>query len=306
MNKTSIVVGMGIGQLYRQVLSELGYKVVTVDADPAKGAEFTSVESAIEKYNNFDTAHICTPNFTHAGLSHKLADHSKIVFVEKPGVADSEMWNDLVQHFPNTRFTMVKNNQWRDNIGELQDLARNSYMVDLKWINNDRVPSPGTWFTSKNLAYGGVSRDLMPHLLSLFMAMEPNYKQAEQVRNSAVQVWNLDDFTRTDYGVVKQDGIYDVDDLCSLSFKTENTVWNLTANWRSLTGDERCITFHLNPGTDKFDHTSTVSIDLGLCPEYAYKNMIENCVKNLNNEQFWQNQLEQDYYIHEKVQNIEI
>jgi len=306
MNKTSIIVGMGIGQLYHQVLSELGYTVVTVDADPAKGAEFTNVNSAIEKYKNFDTAHVCTPNFTHAELAHRLAAHSKIVFVEKPGVSDSEMWTDLVNRFPNTRVAMVKNNQWRDNISELQDLARNSYMIDLKWINNDRVPGPGTWFTSKNLAYGGVSRDLIPHLLSLFMAMEPDYKKAEQIRNSAMQVWNLDNFTRTDYGVVKKDGVYDVDDMCSLSFKTESTIWNLTANWRSCTGDERYITFHLNPTSNKFGRGSTVSVELGLCPEYAYKNMIEDCVTNLNNDEFWQNQLEQDCYIHEKVQNIEI
>lgn len=306
MNKNSIVVGLGIGQLYRQVLTELGYTVVGVDADPTKKAEFTDVESAIEKYKNFDTAHICTPNFTHAELAQKLAPYSKIVFVEKPGVANSDDWNTLVHTYKDTRFAMVKNNQWRDNINELQDLARNSYKVDLKWINNDRVPSPGTWFTTKSLAYGGVSRDLMPHLLSLFMVMYPDFMQAEQIKNSASKVWNLEDFARTDYGVVDKDGVYDVDDVCNLSFRTDNTVWNLTADWRSNIGDERCITFHLNNKQDTSDSNTTVSVELGLCPEYAYKNMIEDCVKNLNNSEFWQNQLEQDYYIHEKVQNIEI
>lgn len=306
MNKTSIVVGMGIGQLYQQVLSELGYSVVTVDQDPAKGAEFTDVNSAIEKYKNFDTAHICTPNFTHASLANRLAPHSKIVFVEKPGVAEDDIWSMLVESHPNTRLVMVKNNQWRNNIDELRELAKNSYMIDLKWINNDRVPGPGTWFTTKSLAFSGVSRDLMPHLLSLFIAMEPNYKQAKLVRNSAMQVWNLEDFTRTDYGVVDKDGVYDVDDLCSLSFKTDSTVWNLTANWRSNTGDERCITFHLNNTEDRLDSNSTVSIDLDLCPEYAYKNMIEDCVNNLDNAEFWQKQLEQDLYIHERIQKIEL
>lgn len=306
MNKNSIVVGMGIGQLYYKVLTELGYTVITVDADPAKRADFTDVDSAVQAYSNFDTAHICTPNFTHAGIANKLASHSKIVFVEKPGVADCDTWSMLVEAHPSTRIAMVKNNQWRDNISELQDLAKNSYKVDLKWINNDRVPSPGTWFTTKSLAYGGVSRDLMPHLLSLFMAMEPNFMQAEQVRSSAMQVWNLEDFTRTDYGVVNKDGVYDVDDVCNLSFKTDNTVWNLTADWCSNSGDERCITFRLNSTENRLDSNSTVSVELGLCPEYAYKNMIEDCVKNLNNNEFWQNQLKQDYYIHQKVQNIEI
>ena len=35
--KTSLVVGMGIGNLYATVLTNLGHGVVTVDSDPAKG-----------------------------------------------------------------------------------------------------------------------------------------------------------------------------------------------------------------------------------------------------------------------------
>jgi len=306
MSKNSIVIGMGIGQLYQQVLNDLGYTVVTVDADPAKGAEFTDVDSAIEKYKNFDTAHICTPNFTHAELAEKLAPYTKIIFVEKPGVENSKSWQNLVKSYSNTRIVMVKNNQWRNNITELTELVENSYMVDIKWINDDRVPSPGTWFTTKSLAYGGVSRDLMPHLLSLFMVLEPNYKQAIQTKNSARTVWQLSDFTKTDYGTINKNGVYDVDDVCSLSFKTDNTEWNLTADWRSCAGDERCITFYLNPTKNGSDSNITVSVELGLCPEYAYKNMIEDCVKNLNNNEFWQHQLEQDYYIHEKVEQIEM
>lgn len=306
MNKTSIVVGMGIGQLYYKVLTELGYTVITVDADPAKGADFIDVDSAVRAYSNFDTAHICTPNFTHAQLAEKLAPFSKIVFIEKPGVANSDEWMSLIRTHTNTKFIMVKNNQWRDNIEELRDLASRSFLIELNWINDDRVPNPGTWFTTKELAYGGVSRDLMPHLLSLFMALELDYKNADMIRNSAMKVWNLSDLTKTDYGTVNKNGTYDVDDYCMFSFSASNRVWNLTANWRSKTGDDRAIVFHLNPTENVLDKNSTVCIELGLCPEYAYKNMIEDCVKNLNNNEFWQEQTDQDYYIHEKVQNIEI
>lgn len=306
MNKTSIIVGMGIGQLYKQVLTELGHTVVTVDLDSAKGAEFTDIHSAIEKYKNFDTAHICTPNFAHQELANKLAPHSKIVFVEKPGVVDSDVWSMLVEAHKDTRFVMVKNNQWRDNIDKLRDLANRSYLIEIKWINDDRVPSPGTWFTTKSLAYGGVSRDLMPHLLSIFMTLEPDYKNATQIRNSAMRVWNLDDLTKTDYGTVNKNGTYDVDDYCAFSFSVKDKIWNLETNWRSKTGDDRAIVFHLNSADNVLNSSNTVRIELGLCPENAYKNMISDCLKNLNNVEFWQNQLEQDLYIHQRIENIEI
>jgi predicted dehydrogenase len=303
---TSLVVGMGIGQLYKQVLEELGYIVVTVDSDPNKSADFTNINDAIALHENFITAHICTPNFTHAELAQKLAPYAKIVFVEKPGVANSDVWMTLIHTYKDTRFVMVKNNQWRDNIEELRSLARQSYMIDVKWINDDRVPNPGTWFTTKTLSYGGVSRDLMPHLLSIYMALDPDWKTAKLVRNTAMKVWQLSDLTKTDYGVVNSNGTYDVDDYASMTLSSDTAVWNLTANWRSKTGDEREIVFHLNPKNGVVDHRSTVRIELGLCPESAYKNMIEECVKNLNNQEFWNNQIEQDYYIHERVKNLEI
>ena len=54
---------------------------------------------------------------------------------------------------------MVKNNQFRHNIDEMTNMARTSRVVDINWCNKNRVPNPGTWFTTKELAYGGVSRD---------------------------------------------------------------------------------------------------------------------------------------------------
>jgi predicted dehydrogenase len=304
----SLIVGMGIGSLYKSVLEELGHTVTTVDPDISKNADFPNVDAALFSRGKFDTVHICTPNYTHAALAQKLAPKSKIVFIEKPGVANSEIWMSLVHTYKKTRFVMVKNNQWRDNIEELQSLARRSYMIDIRWINDDRVPNPGTWFTTKELAYGGVSRDLMPHLLSLYMALNPEWKSSETVRSSALKVWELADLTKTDYGKVNPDGIYDVDDYCLLAFRSDQKIWNLEANWRSKIGDDRNILFYLNPEPDsvRLDHLGTVKVELGLCPEYAYKNMISDCVNNLNNDDFWQNQLEQDYYIHERIQNLEV
>lgn len=287
----SLIVGMGIGQLYKEVLTDLGHTVVTVDTTPGKG-DYNSVFEMLSNEQPFDTAHICTPNFTHRGIADMIAPYAKIVFIEKPGLETSEQWQILIDIHPLTRFMMVKNNMWRDNIKDLQQLSASAFSISLNWINNDRVPNPGTWFTTKKLAYGGVSRDLIPHLLSLFIAIEPEYQSAKLEFICYQKHWQLDDLTETDYGTVNPDGEYNVDDLCSIRYTINDKTYKLMADWRSLTGDDRCIEFYSNNGLDKFE--------LGLCPESAYKNMIVDALSNMYNNKFWKTQLEQDLWIHKQ------
>lgn len=292
--KSSLIVGMGIGNLYATVLDKLGHGIITVDQDSSKGADFISVDAAIEECRMFDTAHICTPNFTHEEIARKLAPVTKIIFIEKPGVINSKAWIKLITDFPLTRFMMVKNNMWRDNIEELKELANKSHSVDLMWLNQNRVPNPGTWFTTKKLAFGGVSRDLMPHLLSLYIAINPKWRADVKTSAGVKQNWRLDQLTDTDYGVVKADGTYNVDDECYMSFTDK---WNLVANWRTNDYDSRGILFQMPNGViDTFD--------LGLCPKEAYQAMIKECVERVDDYKFWLEQFDIDTWIHEQIENL--
>jgi hypothetical protein len=294
MNKRSLIIGMGIGQLYKTVLENIGHTVITVDMDPSKGAEFTSVADAIRKYSIFDTAHICTPNFTHKDIVEQVAPYTKIVFVEKPGFKTSNDWTGMIKTRPFTRFMMVKNNMWRDNIVELKDLANKSKKVNLNWINKDRIPNPGSWFTNKELAFGGVSRDLMPHLLSWLIVLAPDWIRANLTKQTAFKRWTLGQLTGTDYGTVNVNGTYDVDDFCQINFTDK---WQLTADWRDLKSDKRNIEFVM-------EDNSVVTVELGLCPEDAYYNMIKDAIDNVDNHSFWLNQYNQDTWIHERIQHL--
>ena len=294
MTKRSLVVGMGIGQLYKTVLEKLGHEVITVDQDITKGAMLPSVDSAILLYAPFDTVHICTPNFTHFQLAAKVAPVSKIVFVEKPGVAKSENWVTLVHTFPNTRFIMVKNNMWRNNISELATLANKAKTVKIRWIRKNCIPSPGSWFTTKKLAFGGVSRDLMPHLLSLYVAMNSNWKNETINGQTAMACWELKDIDSTEYGTVNPNGTYDVDDMCVINFGDK---WKCAANWRSMDEEDSSIEFIMQDN-------SVERFELGWCPEEAYHNMITDSIANIANPNFWQEQLEQDFWIHERIENL--
>lgn len=291
----ALIIGMGFGRaVYYPVLTNLGYEVVTVDMDSSKGADFLTLDEAIRVHGNFDTVNICTPNFTHIKLARKVAALSKIVFVEKPGVATSEAWKQLCVDYPATRFMMVKNNQYRD-LKQFKLLADQSHTVRVVWNNKNRIPNPGSWFTTKDLAFGGVSRDLIPHMLSYYVALT-DYTKGNKLFATAVQRHSLDSITDTDYGVVNRDGTYNVDDFCEFEFKNGDTTWILTANWKDNKADDVYISFDMKNSAAK--HV------LGLCPEEAYQAMIENAVTNLNNNDFWSEQLAQDIWIHKQIENL--
>jgi predicted dehydrogenase len=289
----ALIVGMGIGQLYHSVFSSLGYNIDTVDANPEKAATFIKVDNITDHY---DIAVICTPNFTHEFIARTIAARCKIVLIEKPGVIDAKSWQCLVEDFPDTRFMMVKNNQYRDEIKLFKTQAEQSEQVYVRWNNANRIPQPGSWFTTKELAFGGVSRDLIPHMLSYYCTLT-DYTEGIKMDAVSMQNYLLDDIISTDYGTVNPNGVYDVDDFCKLEFKNGNTTWVLSANWKTnLDHDDSSISFSMK--------NSAIRHQLGLCPESAYKKMIETAVQNLNNNAFWQSQLDQDMWIHQQIENL--
>jgi predicted dehydrogenase len=292
----ALVIGLGMGQQYALWLRELGYDVYTVDLDPAKAANYTDVAGALKDHPQFDVTYIGTPNWTHEPIARQVAAHSKLVLVEKPGVKNSGDWRNLVTAYPNTRIMMVKNNQFRPEILQFKQLSDQSERIYVRWNNANRIPNPGSWFTTKDRAFGGVSRDLMPHMLSYYCALT-NYKQGIKIKGSASQRYELKDITTTDYGIVNPNGTYDVDDFCHFEYQNGNTTWILSANWRTgLDHDDSSISFGMK--------SSAVRHELGLCPGEAYKAMIQSAMLNLNNNEFWQQQLEQDIWIHEQIENL--
>ena len=290
----SLIIGMGIGNLYKDVLTKLGHEVVTVDHDIAKGADFPDIKPAILSHNWFDTVHICTPNFTHKKIAEFIAPYSKIIFVEKPGVKDSAEWTDLITRHPFTRFMMVKNNMWRSNINELKELASKAKTVDIFWSRKNCIPSPGSWFTTKELAFGGVSRDLMPHLLSLYVAMNTQWRTEQITGKQALQLHNLESIKSTEYGVINPNGTYDVDDRCHFLFGNK---WTLLADWANTHEDDSSIKFIM-------EDDSVERFELGWCPEEAYHNMIVDAIANLDNPKFWYDQIEIDTWIHERIEKL--
>ena len=288
----SLIIGMGIGQLYKKVSEELNYETYTVDMNKELNPSFTSIDQALANTSDIDVSVISLPNYLHESTARMIANHSKIILIEKPGLKTSKDWQKLVSNFPNTRFMMIKNNQWRDNIAEMKQHYKHCKNVKVVWNNKNRVPKPGTWFTNKDLAFGGVSRDLLPHLLSLMTVIDSSYKNTVWLFRKSWQKWELADLIDSDYGTVDPNGTYNVDDKVELEGSLSNKLWTFKTNWRSNSDDDVAIYFD--------DHR----IPLGLCPEYAYKALIEEVTKNVNNNQYWLDCLDQDTWIHQQIEKL--
>ena len=295
MKRKALVVGLGIGQLYVQELKKLDYDVVTVDMDPSKNATYQLIDQALE--HKYDVAHVCTPNTSHEQLAYRIAEQANIIFVEKPGLETEQRWHGLINAFPYKRITMIKNNQWRPQVQEWRDLLPTTRFVKLHWINYDRVPSPGSWFTRQALSWGGVSRDLMPHLLSIVAAVLPNeFDQKMPEYSMTQQRWRLRDLTATSYGTVNAQGVYDVDDIAQAEFKYRDIRVSVQADWRSLDEDDVSVKIYTPDLVSKFE--------LGLCPDYVYGRMIADCVDNIDNDAFWYWQQRCDLWIHRVIDAI--
>lgn len=293
----TLIIGMGIGELYARVHRELGHTVYTVDTQ--KPADFTSTERAFRSGLHFDVIHICTPNVTHDAIARQVGPHNPtLVLVEKPGLPTPEAWEKLVTDFPNVHWSMVKNNQYRDYVlSGLQDLFDNAHRVSIKWNNHNRVPGPGSWFTTRSEAWGGVSRDTFPHLLSWFtMFSRGAYHTAQLQDKFSEQRWQLNQIESTDYGVINSNGTHDVDDHAILGYSFLGKEIFLEANWRTLEPSDQGILFEFPDGSENY-------FKFGLCPEEAYKYMVQFLMNKCKEEHkdFWINELKEDVWIHQQM-----
>jgi hypothetical protein len=134
----------------------------------------------------------------------------------------------------------------------------------------------------------------MPHLLSLYVAMNPSGRKDQVNGYAAMQNWLLEDIDSTEYGIVNPNGTYDVDDYCNVSFSNK---WHCRANWRSMDYENSAIEFIMQDNTvERFD--------LGWCPEDAYESMIKEAVARVDDYQFWLDQFDVDTWIHERIENL--
>lgn len=312
--QTVLIVGLGIGSMYKKILTtksgSFTYEVITIDSNPEKKADYQSLEQCLKDRKRFDMAIICTPNYAHEEYVDKLVDICRVVLVEKPGLVDSATWSKYFNRKKN--LFLIKNNMFRKNIDDISEYILQNFKhiesVKINWISENRVPNPGTWFTNKELAWGGVSRDLVPHLLSMYYEIFRELDFPEHVDKERRHT--LLDIASTGYGKVNRDGVYDVDDYCKLIYNPEFFKLEMVADWK-------CDTFNLEKNPDGLNisvdiqlkkssslpNGSTIHYDFGLCPESVYVRMIDFFL-DLEEENVME-QYDVDMWIHKNLEKLE-
>lgn len=285
--KSVMVIGTGgIGQVYIAQNRRSGYNVVTVDTNENLDVDFHSLEEAIAAHPTVDLAVICTPAFTHKGIAAMLVDCAKNILVEKPGFRTAKEWEE----FPSKNIFMVHNNMYRRQLRSFKYMISSCGVKEIyiQWHNEERIPHPGNWFTNKELAFGGVSRDLIPHLLHMAYVLT-GCKTADDLEfhsSFVEQNYTLDKnhesrrlIKHTNYGEVVPNGVYDVDDYAKVDVIAHGIPVSIEASWdhpwicKDLGSEPRDITILFTDGT-------TAAFDFGLCPDVCYQEMCKTIIEN--------------------------
>ncbi len=283
MNKTALVIGLSMGRQYASWLEQLGYKVITADVDPARIPNYTDYAYDI-RYATYDRIYIGTPNWTHESIARDVVKSTKILIVEKPGFINHIAWREFVEANPDTRIFMVKNNQYRLELSGFRDLLKIAKRVNVVWSRKSGTPT-SAWFKQRDRAFGGVSRDLMTHLLSYYTTLT-SYQYGTKLYADAVDRHNTG-----------------IDDFCEIEIKNSDITWTFTASWQNNKEDQHYIEFDFGTSKARFELGDYVTA-FGGCPGSPYMSMIQTAVNNIDNEEFWNSQLEQDCWIHKQVENL--
>lgn len=291
MNKSALIIGLNIGSVYQQELISRGWSVETLDIDKSKSPTYCDIKNVQKK---FDVAIICCPNFLHEFYIHECSKFiTNTIIVEKPGVEDKYKW-DLIKKEYHQKIFMVKNNYYRKQNNNIKNIITTNKIqqIDINWTNKNRIPFPGFWFTNKEKSFGGVSRDLLPHLLHFSCSIFCE-KYIKVISSKKHQYWNIDSITSTDYGVInKKDPIYNVDDHCKVILSYNNIPINITCSWKDIDSTEnRNIIITL-------DDNSKFIYDFGLCPAVCYGDMVEHMIKIEKNSSEYETQHNIDDFVY--------
>jgi predicted dehydrogenase len=274
-DKNILIVGLGIGSMYERIIRESDLcNVFTLDTNPDKLPDFVSTEQVKEfcadSKMKFDLIIVSVPNYLHEPIVDDLAECGKLFLVDKPGFQTADRWRKKLE---SARIVMVKNNIYRDEVLGLKNLPPDQ--ITISWTNKNRVPFPGSWFTTKEMSFGGVSRDLMPHLLSVYLFIYGS--DTNPISQEKIRIFTLEQIDSTDYGIVDKNGIYDVDDHCRIEFPKGI----LQCCWKNrFESDDFGIYFKNGP------------IKMGLCPEYAYLRMIKEMLIISDEKYHWHNEID--------------
>lgn len=233
------VVGLGeVGKAYASIVADLGYDLVGVDADANARGEFER-EYGVETYDDLtaifeaeiDAVVVSTPNSYHEVAAVQSLEADRDTFIEKPLAHNYESAQRIVAAAEESEGVCMVGFyfsffEWVEALKAEIDAGRFGEIthVEGRYLYRRGVPRRGSWYTSSELAGGGVLQDkgsFMLHLLASFgfpldriesVAAKTRTNFAHEESYSAAGGW----------GAEGREDIFDVEDSVSAFLEFED------------------------------------------------------------------------------------
>ncbi len=270
------IVGLGThGANHARLLREMGHEVFGVDADPTARREFEEAfdRPAYESPNDLfdrevDAVVVSTPNKFHQPTAVGALEAGLDVLLEKPLAHDLESAERIAETAERTgNVCMVGfHHRYRNVCRVARSYVESGYLgdlthIDAKFVRRRGVPGRGTWYTSEEIAGGGVLLDTGAHCLDLLLYLS-GWPELESV-NAAVDSYfgHRDDYAYLDmWGEDDEAKMYDVEDTVTAFCEFENGL-TATVEVAWAANDEGSHSYRIK-GTDagaKLDITNSLN-----------------------------------------------
>ncbi len=201
---------------------------------------FTDVAEMLES-GGVDAVSIIVPNKFHAPLAIQCLEAGKHVFCEKPPALNAGEVEEMIAAADKAGKQLMFNfnNRARPESVELMKKIRAGEVGSInsaqsKWIRRTGIPGFGGWFTTKALAGGGATIDLL-HMIDLAMYFM-GYPEPAQVLGKTFDTFMGDPGFKGPWGIPdKADGVTDVEAAAHgfVTFKS-GQVLSLQVSWAEM------------------------------------------------------------------------
>jgi predicted dehydrogenase len=285
------VIGAGGMLRYHAEGFRLGGAEMVAVADPAPGAaaaacqkwnipkSFDSVSAMLEECPELDAVSIIVPNKFHASLSIQCLQAGKHVFCEKPPALSAAEISTVIEAARVAGKVLMFN---FNNRARPESLAMKEYIdsgmagvinsAQAKWVRRTGIPGFGGWFTTKELAGGGATIDLL-HMIDLAMHFM-GYPEPAHVLAKTFDTFATDKRFKGPWGIPdREGGITDVEAAAHgfVTFKT-GQVLSLQVSWAEMVKREEVSVVFQGTGAggkverlfgrDGFDETAIDTCEL--------------------------------------------
>ncbi len=192
--------------------------------------EYTDYKELL-KNETLDFVDICTPNYLHSIIAVDALNSGVNVFCEKPdAISVSEALRMKEAAEKNEKHLMVmRNNRYRSKSVYLKNYIEEGSMGEVYcgrcgWQRRRGIPGKGGWFTTKEQSGGGPLIDLGVHMidLAIWLMGNPTPVAVSGATYCKFADSNVSDSVHSGFGVAKEDGIFDVEDLAMGFIKFDN------------------------------------------------------------------------------------